>query len=109
MASHTIIKLSKVNALEHLKTGETAVRVSLQYQPKLTETSREMRHILLIDKFKQLADALIQKGAEMDLSTLSVSGQTVEALISVDHLKEIKKSINEQMIGVNILMDRKIV
>ena len=102
-------KLEKLGALGTLHSGTKGVYVSLQYKPSLTELSRSARRDALRAEFEKVARAIEPQGAEVDLDSISVSGQTVEALLPIDHYEELESRLNRQNIRVDPLIDRQIV
>ena len=89
--------------------GTKGVHVSLQYEPRLKGGSRSQRRKLLIRQFGQIAKALALEGADVDLESISVSAQTVEAVLPLDHYQEITNVLVRQQIRVDPLFDRQIV
>lgn len=102
-------KLEKQGALMTLHSGATGVCVSLQYKPNLTERSRSARASALRVKFEQVARSIEPQGAEVDLSSISTSGQTVDACLPIDHYDELTAQLNQQKIRVDLLVDRQVV
>ena len=103
-----IKNLIKSGNVERLSTGEEGVRVSLQYELKLTEPSRSARLNILRAKFECIAKQIKLQGAEVDLNSISVSGQTVEAILPIDRWEQIFKKLSEEKIRVDLLIDRQI-
>jgi S-methylmethionine-dependent homocysteine/selenocysteine methylase len=109
MDPHVLQKLEKLDALVPLRAGTKGVRVSLQYKPSLTELSRSSRRNALRAKFEQVAHSIEPQGAEVDLDSISVSAQTIEALLPIDYYEELISNLNKQDIRVDLLIDRQIV
>lgn len=109
MDSRLIEKLDRMGALSCLGTGKKAVRVTMQYQPALDVKSRDLRRRALYEEFERVRDNIESKGAEVDLESLSVSGQTVEALLPLDRCDEIEENLRHCNVRVDLLVDRKIV
>jgi len=89
--------------------GLPAVRVSLQYRPRLTDRSRTKRRQLLTDAFGRVASWLEPLGAAVDLSSLSVSSQTVEALLPFERYDDLSDQLERQQIRIDQLYDRQVV
>lgn len=102
-------KLAKIGAIERLNTGDNAVRVSLQYEPRLRNPSRSDRRETLKSEFEQIAQSIDARGAEVNLESLSVSGQTVEALIPVDSFDAIAEELSSKNVRVDLLIGRRAV
>jgi hypothetical protein len=102
-------RLSDRGLLATTPAGDPAVRVSLQYRPQLTEPSRTTRRRLLNDAFARIARRLEAGGAKVDLDSLSVSSQTVEALLPFDRFDELSDELEHAEVRVDQLVDRKVV
>ncbi len=102
-------KLSQLDLLEALPSGETGVRVTLQHTPRLTESSRADRRAFLDRRLSQIAKRLAATGCRVEIESLSVSGQTVEAVIPIDQYDEIEDQMKDEQIRLDVLMDRSIV
>lgn len=107
MDKHLLEKLASLDALETLERGIRGVRVSLQTQGPLPAGSRAERRACLHQKFTQLAETL--KEARVDLDTISVSAQTVEAVLPVDQYDDMKQSLEDEGIRVDPVVERQIV
>jgi len=98
-----------VKAVVRLDAGRKGVRVSLQYQPRLETGSRSERRERLLERFSQIAQAIAADSAEVDLSSVSVSGQTVEATLPLDRYENLVENLAQQRIRVDPLVDEQIV
>lgn len=106
MNQHLVEKVIKQGGLERLHTGANGVRVSLQYEPRLLTPSFPDRKLELKREFERIAQSLNQRGAELDLDSISVSGQTVEALLPIDQLAEIEEDLSDRNIRVDLVIKR---
>ena len=109
MDAKVLDKLYKLGAVERLPTGEDGVRVSLQYQSKFTEPSRSHRRNALQTTFENISKAIHSEGAQIDMKSLSVSGQTVEAVLPIDKYDNIAAKLNEQDVRVDLLTDKQVI
>lgn len=100
--------LYKLGAVDRLPNGQDGVRVSLQYRSRLTSGSRSSRRDLLKQTFEDIAKDIVSDGAEVDLNSLSVSGQTVEAILPVDQYDDITDKLNQQNIRVDLVQERQV-
>jgi len=100
-------KLAK--AIVRSDTGREGVRVSLQVQPRLRAGSRSERRERLLGQFGQIAEAIAGEAAEVDLASLSVSGQTVEATLPLGRYEDLVDDLARQGIRVDPLIDRQII
>ena len=99
-------KLAQLDLLEALPSGETGVRVTLQYTPRLAESSRADRRAFLDRRLSQIARRLGAAGCRVEIETLSVSAQTVEAVIPIDQYDAIEDQMKDEHIRLDVLMDR---
>ncbi len=109
MDEHKIQKLRNLGAISRLSTGAEGVRVSLQYKPRLGEPSRSARRDILQREFQKIASESAPEGTQVDLSSLSVSGQTVEAVLPVEHYDRVVSDLEQREIRVDELIDRQVV
>lgn len=101
-------KLYKLGAVDRLPNGQDGVRVSLQYRSRLTSGSRSDRRDLLKQAFEDIAKDIVSDGAEVDLDSISVSGQTVEAILPVTQYDDITDKLNQQNVRVDLVEERQI-
>lgn len=102
-------KLRQLGAIEHLDAGADGVRVSLQCRLKLTEQSRIRRRDVLKSEFERIADDLSKEGVKVDLDSISVSGQTVEAVLPLDKYDDLTDKLSKQDVRVDPLTTEQIV
>jgi len=81
------------SALVELKSGDSGVHVSLQYEQTLKGGSRTERRQLLVDQFGQLAFAVGIE--EIDFESISVSAQTIEAAIPLENYDNLITALGE--------------
>lgn len=98
-----------LNGFVTLKSGDKAVRVTLQHKSKLHETSRELRKNELIKRFKQIQKLIGHDLIEIDFDSLSLSAQTIEANLLFKKFDECEKDLENQNIRIDILIDREII
>ena len=108
MDAKVLDKLYKIGAVERLPDGQDGVRVSLQYRGPMTNPSRSHRRDLLKQTFEDIARSIASEGAEVDLDSVSVSGQTVEAILPVAKYDDIESKLLEQNILVDLNIDRQV-
>jgi hypothetical protein len=102
-------RLSRMNALETLDDGTKGVRVSLQSNAPLASGTRLGRRASLEQRFADVAKGLAKVGAKVNLQTISVSAQTVEAVLPVERYDDVKHDLERIGIRVDELIDRLIV
>ncbi len=101
--------LTRMDAFESLESGAKGVRVSLQCPGAPSPGSRAERRASLEQQFSTIADNLASKGARVEMGTISVSAQTVEAVLPVDDYDDVKHDLEENGIRVDPVVDRQIV
>jgi len=109
MDRHQIEKLTQLGELVDLGSGRKGVRVSLQYQPRLTQRERDARRDLLRHEFASVAADLQPRGAVVDLDSLSLSAQTIEAVLPLDRIDELERELGDRDVRVDLLIDRDVV
>lgn len=109
MDKDLIRKLRDLGALSRTSKGEEGVRVSLQYKPRLEEPSRSARREILQRAFRKVASEVLARGLECDLKSLSVSGQTVQAVLPVRDYESLVDELEQKDIRVDALLDQQIV
>jgi hypothetical protein len=108
MDSKVLEKLYKLGAVGRLANGQDGVRVSLMWNSALPQTSRSARRDLLQQKFECAANDILPDGAEVDLNSISVSGQTVEAVLPIDNYDDITDKLKQQSIRVDLLTKKQV-
>ena len=108
MDSKVLEKLYKLGAVDRLANGQDGVRVSLMCSLTLSQTSRSARRDLLRQKFESAANDILPDGAEVDLNSISVSGQTVEAVLPIDNYDDITDKLKQQSIRVDLLTKKQV-
>jgi hypothetical protein len=101
-------RLLREGAQRQLGEGSAGIAVSLQYLPALGEPSRQKRKQFLEAKFKELASALEMEGGSWDPGSLSVSGQTVEAVIPVSKYEALVEALKRRRVRVDPLVERQV-
>ena len=89
-------------------SGRDAVRVYLQYMPDIGGASRTERRTALRDRFDSLAGNRAGDEVELDPKSLSVSGQTIEALVPVDRFDEVASELAGDDVNVALVESFKV-
>jgi hypothetical protein len=108
MDSKLLERLYRLGAVDRLANGQDGVKVSLMWNFKFSQKSRSARRDLLQQKFESAANDILSDGAEVDLSSISVSGQTVEAVFPIDNFDEITDKLKQQSIRVDVLTNEQV-
>ena len=103
MDSKVLERLYKLGAIDRLANGQDGVRVSLMWNSKLSEPSLSARRDLLLRKFESTANEILLDGAEVNLNSISVSAQTVEAVLPISNFDQITDKLKQQGIRVDPL------
>ncbi len=101
-------KLEEQELLVDLPAGGVGVRVSLQFQSAVVGPSREQRRHELENCFHGLAEQFPDDICSMEMDSLSVSGQTVEAVIPYDRFEQVEKKLLRNHVRVDILAERQV-
>ena len=109
MDAKLIQHLQNQEQLASLPSGEKGVRVTLQYQPRLNQPTLAARRSDLRDRFAHVAAEFKPAGVCVDLDAISITGQTVNAIVPLDKFDAIEQSLNERSMRVDVSMDRQIV
>jgi|GEM_PF-2678754 len=103
MDSQVLDRLYKLGAIDRLANGQDGVKVSLMWQTRLSEPSLSARKDLLQRKFESAANDILPDGAEVNLNSISISAQTVEAVLPINNFDDITKKLKQQSIRVDPL------
>lgn len=101
MDDPAVAKLRRDEALRTLPDGSEAVPVTLQYQGSIPALPRNERKRWLRERFARLYGEL-----NLDLETVSPSGQSVEALCPVARFREIREQIKANKDRIDIIRTR---
>ena len=109
MDSEVLERLYKLGAIHRLANGQDGVRVSLMWQTRLASPSISARRDLLKQKFESTANDILPDGAEVDLNSISVSAQTVEAILPIHNYDHITDKLKQQSIRVDPLTRQRVI
>ncbi|MCF1487912.1 hypothetical protein LZ838_11140 [Pseudomonas sp. AA27] len=102
-------KLRQLGLTEHTSGGAEAVRVTAQCRQVGKVLTREDLRSRLVDWQRQLEQRLAIHGAELIEGSLSVSGQTVEAVVPILELSQVMAEMSEQDVRIDIVKPRQVV
>jgi hypothetical protein len=106
MDAHTLELLRRQQLVRRLADGREAVAVTLQYSGDVPPFSRAERRRWLSERFAELSDAM--GGLAIEPETLSVSGQTVNAVIPVEDVERLRGQLSDTL-RLDIPINRQIV
>jgi hypothetical protein len=109
MDSKVLERFYKLGAIDQLANGQDGVRVSLMWNSRLSEPSLSVRRDLLLQKFESTANDILPDGAEVDLNSISVSAQTVEAILPIHNYDDITDKLKQQSIRVDPLTRQRLI
>jgi hypothetical protein len=98
----SIARVRRDEGLRRLLDGSEAVPITLQYKGILPPLPREDRRDWLRERFREMYGEDVQ----LDLGSVSASGQTVEALCSVEHLDELSRKIASNNDRIDVVRTR---
>ena len=103
MDEDQIERLRRDQKLPVLPDGSAGVPISVQYRGEVPPLPRAERKRWLLEHFNGLEHKLSHLGIHVNPETISVSGQTVEGICSVERLDEIRKEVDSEQHAVNIV------
>jgi hypothetical protein len=109
MDSKVLERLHQLGAIDRLANGQDGVRVSLMWNSRLSDPSLSARRDLLLQKFECIANDILSDGAEVDFNSISVSAQTVEAVIPIPNYDYITDKLKQQSIRVDPLTRQRVI
>ena len=107
MDEQLLRKLTNLGATQQ-RNGRQALRASV-HLPERIEATRAERREQLTTHFAKLGNLLNDFGGEVDLGSLSVSGQSVEAIVPVDVYDEVERAVRNAGCTIRVDFDRKLV
>ena len=107
MLEGEIEEMRRLGLTERTEGGEEAVRVSVQCRRAACGHSREGWRGVLQEWEREVGQALARHGAQLVQGSLSVSGQTVEALVPVGELTAICDEMARRDARVDLLRRRR--
>ncbi|NLD69777.1 MAG: hypothetical protein GX644_13315 [Limnobacter sp.] len=102
-----IEKLRRLGLVERLPDGAEAVRLTVQCRRPVAGQSRERWRDALLDWQRDIGRRLADHGGCLVQDSLSVSGQTVEAIVPVDELPAVCNAMAGCDARVDLLMPRR--
>ena len=93
MDERLLEKLRRDGALRKMRDGRDGVSVTVQFQGNVPAVARPARKEWLHEHFAELGAKLAYLPINFDTSSVSVSGQTVEATCAVDCLPELRQAV----------------
>ncbi len=109
MDSVKIQKFRRAQALQRLSDGRDGVEVTIQFQGEVPGVARPDRRLWIEGKIASVVDRVAKHNALIKPDSVSVSGQTVEAVIPVSELETVQKALSEENCRVDITTRRQVV
>lgn len=101
-----VSKLEALGMTESLPGGREGVRVALHYEPRLSVKNRDARRAELGSRFAGAEERIRPMGAIVDPTSLSVSGQSVEAVLPIGAYDDLVRGLADEHISVTPLVSR---
>jgi hypothetical protein len=101
-------KLRRNQSLRTMSDGREGVAVTVQYVGDPPRATRGERRNWLQDLFAQLSDRL-GSGLEITPDSLSLSGQTVEAVVPVAELDALSDRLSGEQFRLDVSQSRQVV
>lgn len=107
--SHTINKLRKLGLTETAADGSEGIRISIQCRADLTGQSRQQRRETLGHWVTPTTTMVTQFGGFVVPESLSIAGQTIEAVIPLSAFESAEDEFVKKGERVDIVMQRQAV
>lgn len=102
-------KLRRLGLVRKLPDGTEAVKITAQYCGTPSSSDRGVWKAQMEAWENLMSDKLAKVGAEIVPNSLSLSAQTVEAVVPTFRLDEVAKDLNKEDIRVDLVIPRQIV
>ena len=104
-----IEKMRRLGLTDRTSAGAEAVRVTAQCRGALAGHSRESWRSTLQAWERDVERKLASHGGELVKGSLSITGQTVEAIVPVDELPSIVDEMTDSNVRLDVVVPRQIV
>ncbi|SPO65039.1 hypothetical protein [Pseudomonas sp. JV241A] len=104
-----IEKLRQLGLTEHTSAGVEAVRVTAQCRRSAVGFTRDKWRSALLDWESEIEQQLASHGGELIQGSLSVSGQTVEAVVPIVELSSVVAEMADSDVRIDIVTPRQVV
>ena len=101
-----IAKMRRLGLVERTPDGAEAVRLTVQCRRSAAGQSRQSWREMLLDWQRDIGRRLADHGASLVQGSLSLSAQTVEAIVPVDELPAVCESMDDCGARVDLLVPR---
>jgi len=88
--NHEIQKLRQDGLLKAMAGGQLGVPISVQYLGNIPALARPARKDWLLNHFQSLGVEMVHLPFSLDTNSISVSGQTVDALCDADEFEHVR-------------------
>lgn len=109
MDTRELDKLRRLGLTEKTSSGAEGVRISAQHQRSLAGETRLDRRRTLQTWADDLNEKVAHHGGEIVPGSLSVAGQTVEAVVPVDTFEAIQSGLTKEGVRVDLVVPRQVV
>jgi DNA-directed RNA polymerase beta subunit len=109
MDEKTLSKLERGGAVAVLPSGRKAVHVSIQFTRRLDESSRLARRHILERAFEGIVELVESIGGQVVDDSLSVSAQTIEAMIPTEVYDDALTTLESVGVRVDPVILRQVV
>lgn len=107
IAPEEIEKLRRLGLTELTSAGLEAVRVTAQNRRRIGGKSRESLRTMLQAWETELDHKLMRHGGEVVVGSLSIAGQTVEAVVPIVELDSVSEEMIEADVRLDLVLPRK--
>ena len=110
MIDHRAIeKLRPRSETASTSSGAEAVRITAQCRRPLIAQSRQERKAILEDWQNSIGQALARHGGEIVPGSLSIAGQTIEAIVPIANLPSAEAELAQENVRVDLVTSRQVV
>ena len=102
-------KLRRLGLVRTMPDGTEAVRITAQYRGAPASPDRHAWRVEMEAWQDVLSGKLANFGAEIVPNSLSLSAQTVEAVVPTLRLDEVAKNLNNEDVRVDLVVPRQVV
>ncbi|QLH38122.1 MAG: hypothetical protein HWD60_02880 [Defluviicoccus sp.] len=102
-------KLRRLGLIKRMSDGTEAVKITAQYRGAPASSDRLAWKAEIEAWQDSLSDKLTKVGAEIVPNSLSLSAQTVEAVVPTLRLDEIVKHLQDEDVRVDLVVPRQVV
>lgn len=102
-------RLRRLGLTEKTSSGAEGVRISAQHQRTIAGETRPDRRKALQTWADDLNEKVAHHGGEVVPDSLSVAGQTVEAIVPIDTFEAVQSDLTNEGVRIDLVVPRQVV